>query len=463
MKGVIRMSEINVILAPMSGRTVCTTKTVYQYNQGMILKLLGIDLPQAYTVDFANSVTGSSISQVGGADGVTIPDQFFVPGSTIHAWVVLTGAGYVVTRYHIMIPISPRAVRTNEEPTPSQQSALDEAIAALNEAVTDAEAAASHYPKVEGGYWMVWDVEAGEYVSTGVQAQGPQGNPGTDWQDATSRVSSLNGTPIAGATVLETVGIPLYVSDVSSYAGYGITDTGWYVFARITAPEGVTVTASTTVTGAAGFIATYGEDHVDVAVKFEVAAQSQAVTVTWTAGDAETFVFRSSDLAVRNLDYRTTFYVYDLAPYTAWTYALTTDATFVAGKNYYTEENGVYSLAEVTAGEAVPANTYYNHSKLTLSGMVKNVTYRLDEPLDCALEVVLPEIEDDGHGAWFEFQLRHTGSLSITLLPPTGVKGATAGASAAITAGLNVVDLHYTDVDGVPMWSLANVHTNIPA
>ncbi len=148
MKGVIRMSEqINVILAPMAGRTVCTTKTVYQYNQGMILRLLGIDLPQAYTVDFANSVTGRSISQVGGESGVTIPDQFFVPGSTIHAWVVLSGTGYSVTRYHIMIPISPRAMRTNETPTPSQQSALDEAIAALNQALEEAEhlAAVSGY------------------------------------------------------------------------------------------------------------------------------------------------------------------------------------------------------------------------------------------------------------------------------------------------------------------------------
>ena len=277
-----------------------------------------------------------------------------------------------------------------------------------------------------------------------------------------SRVSSLTDTPLASGEIVDCVGIPIYLSDddLSDYSAYGLTESGWYALARIMKQSG-TVGQDASVTGAAGYV--FGEDRVDVAVKFEVAAQSQAVTVTWTAGDAETFVFRATDLAVRNLDYRTTFYVYDLAPYTTWTYALTTDATFTAGKNYYTETGGVYTLAEVTAGEAVPANTYYNHSKLTLSGMVKNVTYRLDEPLDCALEVVLPEIEDDGHGAWFEFQLRHTGSLSITLTPPTGVKGSTAGASAAITAGLNVVDLHYTDVDGVKMWSLANVHTNIPA
>ena len=172
------MDSIQIISAYLHNRQNCQTATVYQYNQGMILRIVGPTLPTAYEVDFANSVTGQSITQVGNSDGVTIPDQFFVPGSTIHAWVVLTGEDYVVTRYHIMIPISPRAVRTSEEPTPSQQSAVDQAIAALNQAVEDAETAITHYPTVIDGYWHVWDVSAGEYVSTGVAAQGGQGPVG---------------------------------------------------------------------------------------------------------------------------------------------------------------------------------------------------------------------------------------------------------------------------------------------
>lgn len=172
------MGEVNIISAYLHNRQNCQTATVYQYNMGMVLKIIGPELPQAYEVDFANSTTGQSITQVGGADGVTIPDQFFTPGSMIHAWVVLVGEDYVVTRYHIMIPISPRAVRTNDEPTPSQQSAVDQAIAALNQAVEDAETAITHYPTVIDGYWHVWDVSTGEYVSTGVAAQGGQGPVG---------------------------------------------------------------------------------------------------------------------------------------------------------------------------------------------------------------------------------------------------------------------------------------------
>ena len=172
------MDSVQIISAYLHNRQNCQTATVYQYNMGMVLKIIGPELPQAYEVDFANSTTGQSITQIGNSDGVTIPDQFFTPGSMIHAWVVLVGEDYVVTRYHIMIPISPRAVRTSEEPTPSQQSALDEAIAALNDAVDAAETAITHYPKVEDGYWYIWDVTAGEYVSTDVAAQGGQGPVG---------------------------------------------------------------------------------------------------------------------------------------------------------------------------------------------------------------------------------------------------------------------------------------------
>lgn len=543
------MDNVQIISAYLHNRQNCQTATVYQYNQGMILRIVGPTLSTAYEVDFANSVTGQSITQIGGAEGVTIPDQFFTPGSMIHAWVVLVGEDYVVTRYHIMIPISPRAVRTSEEPTPSQQGAIDQAIAALNQAVDAVPAVLK----------------------------------------ITGRVSSLDSTPLATGETINAVGIPVYVEDVTQYAAYGLTEAGWYVFARITAPEGITVSDGTSVEGAAGSIITPGADHVDVSVKFQVAAESQAVSITWAQGSADRFVFAAPDLATRNLDYRTTFYIYDIAPYAQWEFALTTDATFQAGKNYYTEQDGVYTLAEVqtvayqltadetfqsgktyytkgqddtytaaevtvgeavtadtyyeqttapvpayyvdqytltadetfqngktyytesdgeytaaevTPGEEVPADTYYehayaqaegafqenvpyytksgneysaaavtagdaipayyNHSKLHIEGMVANVTYRLDEMVDCPVEITLPEIPEDGHGAWFEIQMRYNGSYSCTLLPPEGVKVGTAQTQAQ-SGGINTIDLQYTIAGDVKMWTLLNTHSNIPA
>lgn len=403
------------------------------------------------------------------------------------------------------------------------------------------------------------------------------------------RVSSLDETPLLSG-VVQAAGIPVYVTDdaLENYAAYGLAEAGWYVFARITAPEGITVSAGTSVEGAAGSIITPGADHVDVAVKFGVAAESTAVTVTWAQGSTDKFVFAAPDLATRNLDYRTTFYVYDAAPFATWEYALTTDATFQAGKNYYTEQDGVHTLAEVqtvayqltadetfqsgktyytkgqddtytaaevtvgeavaadtyyeqttvpvpayyvdqytltadetfqngktyytesdgeytaaevTPGEEVPADTYYehayaqaegafqenvpyytksgneysaaavtagdaipayyNHSKITFSGMARNITYRLDEIIDCPSEFILPEIEDETHGCWFEIRCQHAGEYSMQLVPPEGVKIATEHTQKE-TAGINMIDLHYTVIGETKLWRFMNTHSSIP-
>lgn len=188
-------------------------------------------------------------------------------------------------------------------------------------------------------------------------------------ENVSDRVTSLDNTALASTTVIEAIGDPVFVEDddIEQYSAYGFTATGWYVFARITAKPGVTM-ADTTVSGSAGFIV--GDGYIDVAVRFEVASISQVIIVNWNADVTETFVFKATDLAVNNLDYRVTFYVYDIEDpdhnCATWEYALTTDTTFSADKYYYTkDENDVYTLAEVTAGEAVPAVYYEDFYALT--------------------------------------------------------------------------------------------------
>ena len=175
------------------------------------------------------------------------------------------------------------------------------------------------------------------------------------------RITSLDDTKIAvsGAFVMA-VGIPTYVNDVSVYPEYGLTETGWYLFCRITSGNSnVKSSAETTVDGAAGCIISDG--HIDVAIRFEVAAMSQLVTVHWNAEEQETFVFLATDLATRNLDNRVTFYVYDSNPFATWHYKRSADAVFV-GTKYYVVKDGVYSQAAVKAHDYVPADTYYTHS-----------------------------------------------------------------------------------------------------
>ena len=364
------------------------------------------------------------------------------------------------------------------------------------------------------------------------------------------RVTSLDGTQLS-AGAIEVLGTPAYVADVAEYGAYGITDPGWYVFARIAAPRG-TAMDGTTVTGAAGYVV--GDGHVDVAVAFEVAAMSQEIAVTWTQGVTEAFAFKATDLAVRNLDYRTTFYVYDLAPFVTWEYDVASDATFVEGKAYWREdgdayalvpvteytagdqipawyeqvvsyqptadatfaegkayyvlEGGAYVAATVTVGDPVPEGTYYEqatvfqptadatyqdgkaywrrtgtayaeatveagapvpevwyvHKKMVVGeGLTRNVTYRLDVPVDCPSEFRLPEVEDEEHGCWYEMRFRHTGSYSSTLTPPSpDVKVATQHTQAE-TEGINMVDLHYSSVAGAKVWRFMNTHSSFTA
>ena len=127
--------EINVIDVFFKLFTTTKTKTVYQYNSGMVLKFNDLELPNTFQVDFSNDEIGQSVSKLGSNNEVVIPEQFFVPGSTIHAWIVLTGEDYRVTTYHVVIPISVRATPTNIQPTPDQRTIIDDAIYALNTAV----------------------------------------------------------------------------------------------------------------------------------------------------------------------------------------------------------------------------------------------------------------------------------------------------------------------------------------
>lgn len=125
---------MNTIIAAFGNGIFTTTAKVFQWDEGDKLQIVGVDLPDHYKVDFANSLSGASMSVMGGADGVTIPAEFFKPGSMIYAWVVIPDSDGRYTKYQVNIPIYQRAEPTDEEPSPEQQSALDEAISALNDA-----------------------------------------------------------------------------------------------------------------------------------------------------------------------------------------------------------------------------------------------------------------------------------------------------------------------------------------
>lgn len=250
---------LNVITAKFcSGSNQTWTKEVWQYDYGQVLLIEDVELPEAYEVHFSNMpIKGTAKPQIGNADGVTIPDEYFESGEPIYAWLFLhQGENDGETEKMITIPVKKRSKVVNEQPTPVEQSAITQAIAALNIAVEKAEDAIEHYPQIIDGTWHVWDVTAEEYVDTGVQAQGHDGEDG--------------------------ISPEITVQDITNGHRVTITDAGGtHTFDVMNGEQGATGNgiASIIKTGTSGLVDTY--------------------TITYTNGQTTTFtVTNGSDATV---------------------------------------------------------------------------------------------------------------------------------------------------------------------
>ncbi len=129
------MELSNIIEISFSGKdTVIIDEMPFQYNQGVYIKFVDIELPETYQVHFSNSRNQTSIEMIGSEDGVLIPYDVWESGKTIYAWIYLHPTNdSAVTKYEVQIAKRKRApLPDGTEPTPSQQSAIDQAIVTMN-------------------------------------------------------------------------------------------------------------------------------------------------------------------------------------------------------------------------------------------------------------------------------------------------------------------------------------------
>lgn len=131
------MISNNVTTVSFGALRQAVSHALWQYDYGQILKIEGLDLPQAYEVHFSlTEKGGTAIKQIGDENGVTIPDELLQAGTSVYAFLFLhTGDADGETEYKITIPVKARPQPTEEEPTPVQQDAITQAIAALVAAV----------------------------------------------------------------------------------------------------------------------------------------------------------------------------------------------------------------------------------------------------------------------------------------------------------------------------------------
>lgn len=170
------MSELNIITANLSHGKQFVTASRYMEDYGQILKIEGIDLPSVYQVDFSNNLMrGTSMTVLGNADGVAIPDQYISTGRDVYAFLYLVGDSWGRTIATIRIPNKTRPTRTDAIPTPTQQGIIDQTIAALNDAVestaADAEQTASDAARAEAARTAAETAETNAEASATAAAQ----------------------------------------------------------------------------------------------------------------------------------------------------------------------------------------------------------------------------------------------------------------------------------------------------
>lgn len=167
------MNTSKYITVVIGNDDVSVAETITRVDYGLKLRIKGVALPATYEVDFSLSEKGGeSVTVIGDAQGAEIPVDHIKTGKNIFAYLYWTGENYGRRIKKIMIPNDAGPDRTDIAPEPAEQSVIDQTIAKLNEAV-------SHAPRIgTDGCWELWDPEQGEYVSTGENSKGDNGNSG---------------------------------------------------------------------------------------------------------------------------------------------------------------------------------------------------------------------------------------------------------------------------------------------
>ena len=116
------------------GFTITSAITQWDYGWQFIPEIE--DLPATYRLDFSNEEKhGTALPVYCSTDGAEIPTELIDTGKDVWVWFVRIGDGYGIAEYKWRIPNKCKPKTAEDEPDPTQQGVIDQAIAQLNTAV----------------------------------------------------------------------------------------------------------------------------------------------------------------------------------------------------------------------------------------------------------------------------------------------------------------------------------------
>lgn len=98
---------------------VAYTKTQFQYNRGIKVRVTGIALPETYQVHISNDETrGVAVSLSESGSDISVPDAFFQTGEYVRIWIYTSEQDETVkngaSEYMIVIPVEKRPAILND-------------------------------------------------------------------------------------------------------------------------------------------------------------------------------------------------------------------------------------------------------------------------------------------------------------------------------------------------------------
>ena len=129
-----------IIRGVVNSRGYTVTNAITQWDYGYVFIPEIDDLPATYRLDFSNNENhGTALPVYCGSEGGEVPEELIDTGKDIFVWYFFIGEDYGKSAYKWRIPNKCKPKTKQDEPTPSQQSSIDQAISVVNEAVEQAQ------------------------------------------------------------------------------------------------------------------------------------------------------------------------------------------------------------------------------------------------------------------------------------------------------------------------------------